>query len=68
MDICEIKNSLINNELEFRKFRCRRDGRFLLAEKIRDGMIYIKCPRCKTIYLLTFENYRVKIEEINLDK
>lgn len=40
----------------------------MFAENIKEGRIIAKCPICKTFYILTFQDFKVKIEEVPLDK
>mgnify|MGYP005625837893 CR=1 FL=1 len=53
-------------DARLREFRCRRDGRFLLAELIHEGVVQTcPCPLCKTVYRLHFESGMLKsIEEV----
>ena len=38
------------------KFKCRQCGKLLAYEKILLGTIEIKCPRCKTVNKLVFDD------------
>ena len=47
------------------EFRCRKCGKLLAYEKVLLGIVEIKCPRCKTVNKIIFDDIDAVVDIIS---